>query len=180
MGLRNPRGGRGYWDARARAFPPGCGRRTSGARLAPGSLGMYSFGEGSGGGGRRGLGGAVCSAGGGWTREMPPTPGSPSFRKHEVQLLQRSCGVWALERRGASQRGPRPLPRLRGAPHPRELTARAEPSRCTALPGSARCLRGPVPAPALCCHWRVPAALAGRFAGLRLLHPDAARRPRRG
>lgn len=180
MGLRNPRGGPGYWDARARAFPPGCGGRTRGARLAPGSLGMYSLGEGSGGGGRRGLGGAALRCGRGLDAgeaTHPRIPLLPQTRGAASPAKPRSLGAGEA---GGVPEGIPPLPRQRGAPHPRELTARAEPSRCTALPGSARCLRGPVPAPALCCHWRVPAAPAGRFAGLRLLHPDAARRPRRG
>lgn len=150
-GPRSPRSGRGHRDASSRAFPRPLRRMWAvgtGAVLLGTGPGLARDAQAWGGIGRRreaaggwGSEARLCAGGGCWTWERPPTPptpGSPSFRKRAVPLFWRCCGVWARGRRRRGHPGgdPTPYPGLPAPPHPRELTACADPPRCTARPGS--------------------------------------------
>lgn len=179
---RSPSGSCRNSDAHSHAFSDllgGWGRWPSGEHLSRDV-------QATGGLRRRGLGGAAVSWGRGLDlREAahPAYPWIPSLPKLEASFLPRGCGACAGRGGGGGHPGGDPVPPLPAAWRP-HTHVNAGPAR---IPPAAQRFAAPrgylgllVLEPALLGLWRVPAAQAGRFAGLRLLHPGAARRPRRG
>lgn len=156
--------------AQACAFPRPPPRMQAQAPRCPalsrGSPGTSSPQEGSGAGGRRGLGGAALS----W-RRGPQAGEATHPSRPRIPLPPQTRGALSRARlRSLARRGgggghpggdPAPSPGRAAPPHPRERTAGPNPRRCTARPGSAPLPLPSVPAPALRRPRRVPAAGPG-------------------
>lgn len=194
-GPRSQRGGRGTCRVAPASGPDllgGCGSRPSGyrggSRSSPGTFGPRGGGVRGGCAEAREAGaqrrGSEAGAGAGRGRGHPPRP-----TQDPPPCLPAPCpssraaaepGLGAGEAGGIPEGIPPPPP---AAPRPRTHVSAGPagiPPAAQRVPASRRCLRCPVPAPARRHPWRVPAAPARRFAGLRHLHPGAARRPRHG
>lgn len=188
-GQRSHLPGRCHWDTRA-APSPGLRRgrwrgsrsaRACSLRSARDAEASEGSGDGLGGGGAEAR---LRAGGGGWMPERPLTPAhpnSPPFPNTRSPFSRAAAepGLGAGEAGGIAEGIPPPPPAAR-RPHTHVSAGLARiPPAAQRVPAPRRCLHRPVPTPALHRPWRVPAAPAGRFAGLRLLHPGAARRPRR-